>query len=246
MIPKKIHYCWMSGEEYPELVKKCINSWKKIMPDYEIIEWNSLNFDYKENLYCKQAYDMKKWAFVSDYVRLKVLYEFGGIYLDSDIEVFRRFDDLLNNKAFTGFESDEIIGPWLLASEANNPIFKQFLDAYQDRVFVKEDGELDLTPNPIILSEILSSNGFENNGKFQNLNDIVIYPKQYFCPKDFSTGVVEFSPENYCIHYFNGGWLPLKLRLKHGFIHMLYQIFSKEIAAKILYALERIRCRDGR
>ena len=111
---------------------------------------------------------------------------------------------------------------------------------------MKEDGELDLTPNPIILSEILSSNGFENNGKFQNLNDIVIYPKQYFCPKDFSTGVVEFSPENYCIHYFNGGWLPLKLRLKHGFIHMLYQIFSKEIAAKILYALERIRCRNGR
>lgn len=226
MIPKIIHYCWMSGDAYPELVEKCIASWKRIMPDYKIIEWNSKNFDYCSNDYAKQAYDVKKWAFVSDYVRLKVLYEYGGIYLDSDIEVFKRFDDLLENKAFTGFENKESIGPWLLASEPRNPLFKEFLDDYDNRVFLLENKRFDLTPNPVILTNILYKHGFECNGELQKLKDITIYPKVYFCPKDFATGKVDFSINNYCIHYFNGGWLPIRMKAKLMILKCLYSIFG--------------------
>lgn len=123
MIPKIIHYCWMSGEPFPELIRDCIDSWKAKLPDYKIIEWNSQNFDYNIIPYTKEAMEKKKYAFVSDYVRLYALYKYGGIYLDSDIKVLKSFDSLLNDKAFTGFESKERIGVWLLASEKQNPFF---------------------------------------------------------------------------------------------------------------------------
>lgn len=117
MIPKIIHYCWMSKDTFPELIKDCLNSWQKNLSDYKIIEWNSDNFDYNKIAYTKEAMQKKKYAFVSDYVRLYVLYKYGGIYLDSDIKVLKSFNDLLDNKAFTGFESNQRMGVWLLASE---------------------------------------------------------------------------------------------------------------------------------
>ena len=228
MIPQKIHYCWMSGEPYPELVEKCIESWKTILPEYEIIEWNKENFDYKTNMYCREAYQKKKWAFVSDFVRIKVLYDYGGIYLDSDIEVFKKFDDLLNNDAFTGFENNEAIGPWLLASRAGNPLFKMFLKAYENRHFILPDGDMDLTPNPLILTPILQKYGLVLNGKTQYLKNITIYSQKYFCPKDFSTGKINLCKDNYAIHYFNGGWLPIQQRVKLIFIRVIYKYLGKD------------------
>lgn len=233
MIPKVIHYCWMSEEKFPELVEKCIDSWKRVLPDYKIKEWNSQNFDFKQNKYCCEAYKNKKWAFVSDYVRLKVLYDEGGIYLDSDIEVFKSFNDLLQEKAFTGFENCNAIGPWIIGSEPNNPLILELLKEYNDRSFILEDKSLDLTPNPVIITPILVKNGLKLNGKTQNLKNITIYSKKYFCPKDFSTGTIELSKENYCIHYFNGGWLPRTKRIKIMILQLMCKYFGKKNVDKI-------------
>lgn len=124
MIPKIIHYCWFSDpSEYPEDTKKCMATWKQVLPDYEFIHWNADNFDVSECAYAAEAYQMKKYAFASDYVRLKVLYEYGGIYLDTDIEVMKSFNDLLNNKAFTCFEDDRRIAAFIFGSEKGNPLF---------------------------------------------------------------------------------------------------------------------------
>lgn len=241
MIPKVIHYCWMSEEKFPELVEKCIDSWKRILTDYEIKEWNSTNFNFKENQYCYEAYKNKKWAFVSDYVRLKVLYEKGGIYLDSDIEVFKSFNNLLQEKAFTGFENSNAIGPWLIASEPHNPLILELLREYDKRKFVLEDGNLDLTPNPLIITPILVKNGLKLNGKTQKLNHISIYSKDYFCPKDFSTGTVKLNKQNYCIHYFNGGWLSRKKRFKIMMMQLICKYLDEKSVNRIKNFYKLIR-----
>lgn len=206
MIPKIIHYCWMSGDTFPELIKDCLNSWQKNLSDYKIIEWNSDNFDYNKIAYTKEAMQKKKYAFVSDYVRLYVLYKYGGIYLDSDIKVLKSFNDLLDNKAFTGFESNQRMGVWLLASEKNNPIFKEMLECYTNRHFVDDFGNMDLTPNPVILSPIFQRHGIEFNNKYQKKELITIYPTEYFCPLNGSTGELNLTNNSYAIHLFNGAW----------------------------------------
>ena len=137
MIPKIIHYCWMSGEPFPELIRDCIDSWKAKLPDYNIIEWNSQNFEYNIIPYTKEAMEKKKYAFVSDYVRLYALYKYGGIYLDSDIKVLKSFDSLLNDKAFTGFVCKERICVCLLASEKQYPFFNELLYCYHNRHFIR-------------------------------------------------------------------------------------------------------------
>ncbi len=206
MIPKIIHYCWMSGEPFPELIRDCIDSWKAKLPDYKIIEWNSQNFDYNIIPYTKEAMEKKKYAFVSDYVRLYALYKYGGIYLDSDIKVLKSFDSLLNDKAFTGFESKERIGVWLLASEKQNPFFKELLNCYHNRHFITFEGKLDLTPNPVILSPVFEKYGIEFNNQFQKKDLITVYPKEYFCPLDGVTGIVNITNNSYAMHLFNGAW----------------------------------------
>lgn len=206
MIPKIIHFCWMSGDPYPELIEKCIQSWRNKLPDYKIVKWDSSNFRYQDFLYAKEAMDKKRYAFVSDILRLYALYNYGGIYLDSDIEVLKSFNSLLHNKAFTGFESDDRIGVWLLASEKGNPIFKEMLDCYQGKHFIKENGEMDLTPNPVILGPVFDKYGLQYNNERQELENITIYPKDYFCPLDGSTGELNITDNSYAMHLFNGAW----------------------------------------
>lgn len=138
MIPKKIHYCWFGGNPLPESAKKYIGTWKKYCPDYEIIEWNENNFDVTQNQYCKEAYEAKKWAFVSDYARLKVLYDFGGIYMDTDVEVVKPLDDLLQYNWFSGFESEKRIQTGTMGAGFNSTIIKIFLDDYKNRHFIKK------------------------------------------------------------------------------------------------------------
>ena len=182
MIPKIIHYCWFSDlPDYPPLVIKCIDSWKKFLPDYEIKLWNSSNFDLSSCPYAQEAYNERKFAFASDYVRLQVLYR-GGVYLDSDIEVLKNFDNLLNNKAFTGFESPGNIAAWIFGSEKGNPIFKEFLDYYDGRHFIFIPGHYDTTPNPVPITKILLKHGLKLNNDLQRLDNITVYPMEYFCP----------------------------------------------------------------
>lgn len=241
MIPKIIHYCWLSNEEYPEVVEKCIKSWHKKLPDYKFIKWTAENFDIHSNLFCKEAYENKKYAFASDYIRLKVLYEYGGIYLDSDIEVLKKFDDLLDNKAFIGFENDSAVTGWFMASESYNPLFKRFLDYYENRHFVMSNGKLDIIPNPQILTKIISqTNDLILNGSLQKFDNIVIYPKDYFCPKDYKTGKVSITDNSYCIHYFNGAWLSKSTRLKTNILIVLRNCFGNNFTNKLLNIYQRI------
>ncbi len=208
MIPKIIHYCWLSGEEYPETIAKCIASWKEKLPDYEFVLWDTEKFDITSNQYVKQAYEAKKYAFASDYIRLYALYYYGGIYLDSDIIVYKNFDELLNNKAFCGFENDEGVTAWLLASEKGNPLFKELLSYYDNHVFLFPNGAYDTTPNVVPITNTLRKHGLILNGQQQQLENIIVYPRTFFCPV-IPYGEYEdcYSEKTFAQHLFNGGWI---------------------------------------
>ena len=212
MIPKKIHYCWFGGNPLPKLAKKCIKSWKKYCPDYEIIRWDEKSFDISEApLYVRQAYEAKKWAFVSDYVRLYAMVTQGGIYMDTDVEVVKSLDEFLQHKAFSGFEDEAHIPTGIMACEKDFPLFREFLDYYDDALFIKEDGEYNSTTNVIIMTDISKKYGLRCDGTYQIVNDMVLYPEDYFCPLDFNL-CLHNTENTHAIHWFSGSWLPEKER----------------------------------
>ena len=147
MIPKIIHYVWVGGKPLTPLAKKCIASWKKYCPDYEIRRWDENNFNINENLYCKEAYENKKWAFVSDYIRVKVLYDYGGIYMDTDVEVIKPLDRFLVHKAFSGYENETSIPTGIIASEKKGKWIEALLRDYDDKKFILEDKKMNLETN---------------------------------------------------------------------------------------------------
>lgn len=205
-IPKIIHYCWFGNKDKPKLVKKCIKSWKKYLPEYEIIEWNESNFDINSNLYVKQAYEAGKYAFVSDYVRLYALCSQGGIYMDTDVEVIKPLDSFLKNEAFVGFESIDQIQTAIMACKKGCKIFKEFLDEYKNYNFIKIDGNYDLTPNVVRITNICEKYGIKKDNSLQVVNGLIIYPKTFFCPLNFNNYKSDFSDETYTIHHFAGSW----------------------------------------
>lgn len=206
-IPKTIHYCWFGHGKLPELAIKCIESWKKKLPDYKIIEWNEDNFDVNCNEYVKEAYNSKKYAFVSDYVRLYALYNEGGIYMDTDVEVLKSLDPFLNHKAFSGFENNNSIPTGIMASVAKNKWIKILLDEYSDIHFIKKDGTLDTTTNVTRITNKTKDNyKIKLNDTLQDLGDVVFYPHEYFCPKDWETGIINITDKTYTIHHFNASW----------------------------------------
>ncbi len=208
MIPKIIHYCWFGRGQMPELALKCIASWKKHLPDYELKLWNEDNFDINSNSYVKEAYEARKFAFVTDYVRLYALYNEGGIYMDTDVEVLKSLDDLLTLPAFSGYESNKtsMFPTGLMASAKGGVWVKEQLDYYTDRHFLKPDNTYDMTTNVQIISGIMAKNGFEFTGEYQVYkDDMHCFPKDYFCPKT-STGVLKLTENSYCIHHFAGSW----------------------------------------
>ncbi|MBR2215109.1 MAG: hypothetical protein IJ849_05050 [Selenomonadaceae bacterium] len=241
MIPKIIHYCWMSGEPFPPLIEECMATWREILPDYEIVEWNSKNFPVDSMPFTREAMACRKYAFVSDVVRLYALYHFGGIYLDSDIKVLKSFNDLLYLPAFTGFETEHDVGVWLLASEKHNPIFKEMLDCYWDKHFLEPDGSMDLTPNPLVLKHIFIKHNIMFNNQQQETEFITVFPTEYFAPMDVRTGLVNITDNSYAMHLFNGAWLEKSdweyraLFLKnYGLFH---KFLPKAIVSKVAHAL---------
>jgi len=230
MIPKIIHYCWISESKnysLPESVKDCINTWKKFLPDYEIREWNINNIDINENTYMREAYNAKKYAFVSDYIRLYVLYNYGGIYMDTDVKVLKSFDDLLGNKAFMGFESLDRIATCIIGAESKNYIIKEMLDLYNKRSFVKEDGNLDLTPNTVLIQPIIKKYDIKYNNNLQKKDSITIYPIEYFCPLDYATGILKITANSYAIHLFNGTWQEKEQKEYIDLYRLYYNKYSK-------------------
>lgn len=207
MIPKIIHYCWFGRGEMPESAKKCIASWRKFMPDYEYKLWNEDNFDVNAVPYTKGAYEAKKYAFVSDYVRLVAMCSEGGVYMDTDVEAFKPFDDLLAVDAFAGFEGSKHlpVGTCVMASKANGLWVREMLEAYQDRHFVKEDGSYDLTTNVQFITAKMCEQGFVPNGKEQDYKDLHVFPVDYFSPRH-TTGEYKRTTNTYCDHLGMGSW----------------------------------------
>lgn len=207
MIPKVIHYCWFGGKPLPEEYKKNIETWKKFMPDYKIIKWDETNYDYNKIKFTKEAYESKKWAFVTDYARLDIIYNYGGIYLDTDVEVIKKFDDLLNNKAFMGIESGNYINTGLgFGAIAKHKGIKANMKEYEKMSFYDDEGLEKMINCPMITTNLLKKNGAKLDGNIENVMDICIYPMEFFCPLDYYTGKMKITSNTYSIHKYSMSW----------------------------------------
>lgn len=213
-IPKIIHYCWLGRNPKPQSVLRCIESWKKFCPDYEIKEWNEDNLDLSYNLYTKQAYEARAWAFATDYIRLWIVYTYGGVYLDTDVQLIKSLDPLLKNKAFMGFENKEYIASGLgFGAEAGSRAIHEQMKIYESIKFVNADGTFNRVPTPEYLTKVMKSFGLTNDtGKIQNVLDMTCYPKEYFAPKDFSSGRLRITKNTYSIHHYDSSWYTIEER----------------------------------
>ena len=235
LIPKKIHYCWFGKKEKPELVKTCIESWKIKLSEYEIIEWNEDNFDINSNIFVKEAYECGKYAFVSDYVRVYVLYKYGGIYLDTDVEVCREFsEEILRNDSFWGFEEKNFIATSTIGACKGNELIRRFLELYKERNFLKEDGNMNILTNVFMVSNIVKEFGIRLNGSYQRVEGIAtIYPQEYFSPYDYINCYSKGTKNTYTIHYYYKSWLPINVRIKTYIKKALAKIIGGKNIAKI-------------
>lgn len=235
MIPKVIHYCWFGRNPLPKEAIKCIESWKKFFPDYQIKEWNEENYDFNKCAYVREAYQKKKWAFVSDYARFDILYNYGGIYFDTDVEVINSMKDIVEKGSFIGIESgspeglynecingnveemENLVNPGLgIGAEKGLAIFKEILDGYSTRHFIKENGEFDIYTVCYYVTDFLKKKGvtFKNGLAFSA--GMIIYPKDYFCPKDYITGKLYITYNTKSIHHFDATWItPIQKKISN-------------------------------
>ncbi len=235
-IPKIIHYCWFGGNPLPELAQKCISSWRKFFPDYEIKEWNEQNYDVNKILYTKQAYEAKKYAFVSDYARFDILYQYGGLYFDTDVEVIKPMDEILKRGAFAGVERAGSLNAGLgLASPAASPIYKEILDSYEESSFLTEDGSQNLTTVVTRVSDIFKNHGLKDIDKIQTVAGVTVYPADYFCPKDYITGKLNITQNTHTIHWYDGSWCSAAQRKYDSFRTNAYKTFPKAIAKYFIF-----------
>ena len=238
-IPKVIHYCWFGGKPKPESVQFCINSWKKYCPDFEIKEWNESNYDIHKHPYMEKAYNEKKWAFVPDYARLDIMYEHGGIYLDTDVEVIKDLSPLCKFKAFKGFENSTIVNDGQgFGCMPGMPIFKEMISCYDgDEPYEMIDGELHYIESPRLCTKVLLNHGLKQNGLRQNVADIEIFPVDYFCPKDYQTGKLKVTENTYSIHHFDGSWHGKNAAFYRNLMQTLNIIFGVKLGQKIFARL---------
>lgn len=241
MIPKIIHYCWFGEKPLSPLAKKCIESWKKYCPDYEIKLWNESNIDLESVPYMKEAYDRKVWGFVPDVARLQIIYNEGGFYFDTDVELIKTLDELLQNKAVMGFEDEKYVNLGSgFGAEKKNDVIKKLLDDYCGLHFLNSDGSENRTPSPMIQTKSLKEIGLSPNGKAQTVQGAVIYPSEYFCPISFVTGECTITSNTFSIHHFDGSWVNEEERAwteKHKKIRNKYgKIFGEIIWAGIRFA----------
>lgn len=228
MIPKIIHYCWFGGEK-PNKVKRCIESWKKVLPDYDVREWNAENFDINALRYTKEAFAARKYAFVSDVARVKALYECGGIYLDTDVMVYKSFDSVLDNRCVLGFEEENYVATSFMAAEQGHPLMKQFYDAYADLPFFDADGNIIPGTNVSKLTQMMTERGLIRNDEKQELSDgIVVYPQEYFSPYDYSNCIHHTTQNTICEHLFFVSWMPWTTRAKKMIKHIIGPVLGKD------------------
>lgn len=232
-IPKIIHYCWFGGAPLSELTQKCIASWKKNCPDYVIKRWDETNFDINYNDYVREAYEAKKWAFVTDVVRLYALVTFGGIYMDTDVEMLKPIDEFLKYEAFSGFETDDRIPTGIIASTRGQKLFEELLHDYDSEHFLKPDGSLNLITNVIRITDTCRRYGLIQNNSFQTVRGFTLFPRDYFCPKDCATKELRITDNTYTIHHFDGSWVPPDRRLADRLSVKLQKFMPKIIAGYV-------------
>lgn len=207
MIPKKIHYCWFGRNPLPKEAIKCIESWKKYCPDFEIIEWNENNYDLNKNEYVKFTYENKKYAFLTDYVRLDIIYNEGGIYLDTDVELLKPLDDLLDCNGYIGMEQVGTINTGQgFGAVKHHPFVKANKEYYEKCIFLDENGEFIKQICVPISTEILLKKGLRKENVVQNVFGMKIYPVEYFCPKILGTNKIRITKNTYSIHHFESSW----------------------------------------
>lgn len=240
-IPKIIHYCWVGNKEKPQSVLECIASWKKFCPDYEIREWNESNYDFHKNAYMSQAYEAKKWGFVPDYARLDIIYEYGGIYLDTDVEMIRNFDKLLNQEAFFGFEETGNGSEYFVncgqgfGAVPHHEIIKKARDLYDKLVFENSDGSFNMVASPQYTTQTLRQFGLVQVNKKQQLDGVTIYTSDIFCPKNFSTGEIKITANTVSIHHFTASWLDEKIKEELRYQQTMKAKYGEKNAKKIMY-----------
>lgn len=238
MIPKVIHYCWFGGNPLPKSAQKCIASWRKYLPDYEIKEWNESNFDVNIIPYTAEAYKAKKYAFVSDYARFWILYKYGGLYFDTDVEVIKNMDDIIAKGAFMGLEKKQAgatptqlgVAPGLgLGVNPGLGLYKELLDVYDDKHLFSAFGKIGETIVGIT-SKIMQKKGIKRQSDgFLHCGEITIYPEEYFCPKNYYTGELTITPNTCAIHHYTATWhkntKTFIEKLKNR-LHLMYVRFS--------------------
>lgn len=234
MIPKIIHYCWFGGNPLPDDAKKCIASWKKFFPGYEIKEWNENNFDIDCCNYVKEAYTAKKWAFVSDYARFWILYHEGGLYFDTDVEVIKDMSDIIAQGAFMGCETDNKVvcnlgvNPGLgLGANPGLSLYKEILNHYEKIHF---SGENNISETVVThTSKILKRHDWIGNGKIEQVEGVAIYPPEYFCPMDYKTGKLDITPNTRSIHWYTASWQSPYSKMKTKLQHLLGSSLTSKI-----------------
>ena len=250
MIPKKIHFCWLGDAAYSKKTRAYIRSWKKYLPDYEIKCWNLQQFSLDDNVWLKEAFENKKYAFAVDYMRLCALYEEGGVYFDTDVEVRKSFDDLLHLPYFLGQESTpNLVDVGTIGAEPHSPWVAKILEHYKNRHFVRPDGSFDMTPLPQIMRNAFRKNyGLKFIDKPADFNPqdpaMQLLPVEYFSPKRWDTLEVYPTKNTYSIHHFSGSWLPpepLKKRLKKEIKGKVKSLLGQRCVALIRPAYRKIR-----
>lgn len=236
MIPKKIHYCWFGRGEKPKLAKKCIASWKKYCPDYEIIEWNEDNFDINMNGYTKMCYENKKYAFLSDYVRLLVVYQNGGLYFDTDVELIKNPNFLLKEEAFFGFETEGVNSKYGIVASGlgfgsviNGYALKLLLDEYVPLL----NGKAGTIGCPSLNTKAILKLGLQPGGNLQKLPHATIYPKEYFNPYESTTGRLNKTENTVSIHWYMGSCLTSKQKIRSTISKPLHRIFGTDFMEKL-------------
>lgn len=252
MIPKVIHYCWFGHGEIPEKEKRCIESWKKWCPDYQIVRWDESNYNVNIIPYTRDAYKEKKWSFVSDYARVDIIYQHGGIYLDTDVELLKSLDAYLKDGMFCGFESrDPLMDKKGIkyensvnfglgfGAEAGHVILKDILDLYSTLSFYQADGSLNLMACPHYQTQVLIRYGLRDDRSYQKLENCVVYPEDYFSPKSYLTGKITITENTVSIHHFRVSWTDEEGRKNLELQWKYYEKYGYTVG-RILLKLRRI------
>ncbi|MDR0437769.1 MAG: glycosyl transferase [Bacteroidales bacterium] len=243
MIPKKIHFCWISGDPYPTLIQHCIDSWHKYLPDYEFVLWDAKRIETINCDWFQGAMDAKKYGSVADYVRFHALYHEGGIYLDADVEVLKNFDDLISFKSFIGLEQSGYFEAAVIGAEPHLDWIGYVLQQFKNTPFLNENGKMNLQPLPATLNRLLSDYFHCKKNQFENLNSdqLRIFPKTYFSPKNHHTKKIKISKQTYTIHHFDAHWVKkdLKFKVKMFMHQFLIFMFGSSSHQKICARLQK-------